>query len=151
MTIKNLLTSLIFLALPLSFITQAHGANDRARFAVRAERIEGSWISTSLSGDGIWLVVKTVGLDLKADGTFIATAQMHGGDEKIIKGKYHLDIGKVRLTPETMSQLICYYQISGGVFTLKNRKHGITAVFERGQLKSAAPNHPAGGLPGMHM
>jgi hypothetical protein len=121
------------------------------RMVVKASQIEGSWVSTNLSGDAIWLVVKTVGVNFAQDGTFSATAQLHGGGTDTFTGPYHLDRGKIRLVPSGVGTFICTYTLQDGTLTLYNAQHGITGTFQRGQLPQEQPQAPApGGMPGMH-
>ncbi|MBC2593735.1 hypothetical protein H5P28_05610 [Ruficoccus amylovorans] len=141
--VLSLCPAMVF-ALPAS---QRNGA----KFVKKAEQIEGSWVSTDLSGDAIWLVVDTVGVVFSDDGRFKATAVLEGGSRKSLAGPYHLDLGKVRLEPKGWGTQICTYSIDGGVLTLYNEAHGITAKFKRGELPAPQPRQsaPTGGMPGM--
>lgn len=101
---------------------------------MRTKALYGSWKSTDLSGDGIWLVVDSIGVDFGQHGTFKATAVMSDGSNKTYKGDYYIDLGKIRLVPDEMQDVICYYSLKNGTLTLKPSKHDITIKLKRGQL-----------------
>ncbi len=155
-TMKIPLTALAlsFLLYPLTGSALPASQSHSGREVVKASRLEGSWVSTNLSGDAIWLVVQQVGVTFKDDGTFTASAVLDGGSRDNFAGPYHLDEGKIRLDPKGQSALICTYSIKNGVLTLYNAQHGITATFKRGELPSASSNSSnspdTGGMPGMH-
>ena len=137
--------------LPFSSHALPASKSHSGRMVVKASLIEGSWVSTNLSGDAIWLVVKTVGVNFAKDGTFSATAQLHGGGTDTFSGPYHLDRGKIRLVTSSEGTFICTYTLQDGTLTLYNAQHGITGTFQRGQLQQEqqAPD-PGEGMPGMH-
>ncbi|QYY34953.1 META domain-containing protein [Ruficoccus sp. ZRK36] len=137
-------------SLPLTLSALPASKSHSGRIVVKASRIEGDWVSTNLSGDAIWLVVKTVGVTFKKDGTFSATAQLHGGGTDTFSGPYHMDSGKIRLEPATEGTFICTYSIKQGTLTLYNAQHGITGTFQRGQLSTQSqPSEGSRGMPGM--
>lgn len=139
-------TFLIWVLLASAFlIAQPTEQANEGRIAISADRLAGDWVSVALSGDDIWLVVKTVGVKLDKKGNFRATAVLDGGDHKLYKGEYHIDDGKIRLVTEGQEQdLICTYTLDDGKLTLKPKSHDITAVFKRGQLKQKKAAPPQG-------
>lgn len=149
-------TSPLLFALILSLFSGAAfglpaSKSNSGRIVERADELEGSWVSTDLSGDAIWLVVQQVGVNFKKDETFTVTAVLDGGGRKSFSGPYHVDIGKVRLTPEGLGPQVCTYSVKDGVLTLYNAKHGITGTFKQGTLPAPQQQQSGGGgMPGMH-
>ncbi len=130
------------LALPAS-------KSNQGRIVLKEDQLYGSWVSTDLSGDAIWLVVDNVGVKLNKDKTFDATANMSGGSAKKINGTYEVGIGKIRFKTNSMGDIICYYTLENGQLTVKPDGHDITAKFKKGELSSSSGGGAPVG-PGFH-
>ncbi|WOO42567.1 hypothetical protein [Rubellicoccus peritrichatus] len=126
------------------------GKRHAGRELMRVKELFGDWKSTNISGDGLWLVVSDIGLNLGEHGTFYATAMMNDGGKKIFKGDYYMDKGKIRLDLDEKGDFICYYTLKDDKLNLHFTKHDVRVQFERGKLEVKQKPASSVGAPGMH-
>lgn len=143
----SLLAVVLLSLLPHVSLAQPASKSNMGRIVLSPERLEGSWVSTSLSGDAIWLVVKQVGVEISKDKSFVLTAVMHGGGENHYKGTYVMSGNKLIFDTEKEGKIICYFKYGRGRLVLDNKQHGITGTFKRGTLPKKNPDSL---IPGMH-
>lgn len=147
---KALLLLITLISLPVIANALPPGKRNSGRELTPVKELQGNWKSTDISGDGLWLVVSSVGMTLGEHGTFKATALMSGGEKKHFKGDYYLDKGKIRLDLDEKGNFICYYTLKGDKLTLHFTKHDVLLEFERGELQEQQKSKTGFGAPGMH-
>lgn len=144
------LSLLACLMLPFSASALPASKANAGRTVLSERNLVGHWISTDLSGDGIWLIVSQVGLEFTQDGRFTATAVMNGGSDQTFTGKYDVDIGKIRLQPDGQSEYICYYTLENDHLTIKPTEIDVTVKLKHGKLTpkkaDSIPNEGMGGM-----
>ena len=100
--------------------------------------ILGSWHSTSIDGDALFLVVYSFQVDFLADGHFHAHVAFTDGQSRKVKGNYRVEAGN-RLVfdlPKTkMSESVTYSFKTKDLVRVEDSSYGVRIDLNRGRAK----------------